>query len=98
MPLISFKHRGLFMLLSEIVEKSLVLEESQIRKDAELVKQIQSCFAHLDLYPEDKINEAYNLHTVAANVRFCAERGLNNTRTGRYGLTWAKALIESTTA
>lgn len=83
------------MKLADIITQNLVLEEKQLAADAELVRQIQARFAELGYYPKQKVDGAYGPKTIAANVNFCGDYHLDNFRTGRYGATWARALVEA---
>jgi peptidoglycan hydrolase-like protein with peptidoglycan-binding domain len=83
------------MKLADIITQNLVLEEKQLASDAELIRQIQVRFAELGYYPKQGIDGTYGPKTIAANVNFCGDYHLDNFRTGKYGATWARALVEA---
>jgi len=83
------------MKLADIINQNLVLEEKAIALDTELVSQIQSRLSALGYYPPKKVDGKYGPLTRGAIVNFCSANNLNNAVNGRYGSTWASALIKS---
>lgn len=81
------------MLLSEIISRNLVVEESTLKKDSQLLKLVQGRLKELNFY-QGAIDGIWGAKTIGAIANFCAARGLNNFKTQRYGSTFARALVE----
>lgn len=81
------------MLLGEIISRNLVVDENQLKTDKELLRQTQTFLSELGYMPTDFVTGEFNPSTTAAIVSFCSSHNLNNFLTGKYGATWAKALI-----
>lgn len=71
-----------------------VIKESELFADHELLTEVQRKLAALGFYTI-KVDGLPGPHTRSAITAFCAAHHLNNSTTGQYGATFAKALIEA---
>lgn len=83
------------MLLADIVCKQLVLSQKDLESDWQLLRQLQTRYAQLGLYPQGEVDGMWGRLTEGANIMFCKAHHLNNVKTGKYGSTWAKAVIDA---
>lgn len=81
------------MLLEAIVLRNLVLTETQVSADTELVRQIQTRLSELNWYPPHAIDGKWGAMTKKAIADFCKSAHLDNDKTGNFGASFAKALL-----
>lgn len=81
------------MKLEDIVSQNKVLTQEQVKADTELLKQIQTRYADIYLYPKDLIDGLWGPKCEAATANFCKQENLSNATTGLYGASFAKALL-----
>lgn len=81
------------MKLEDIVGKNLVLTTDQI-KEPELLGEIQDKLSALGYY-NGSIDKLWGPQSEKAIASFGDEAHLNNEQTGKYGATWAKALLQA---
>lgn len=86
------------MQLQDIITHDKVLAIAQIKADPELLKQIQTRLADLNWYPPHMIDGEWGALTEGAISLFCKQAHLDNAKTGLFGASWAKALIEAIAA
>lgn len=83
------------MRLSDLASANKVLSQSELVLDRELVKEIQSHLARLGFYPSHEIDGIWGPKTENALAQFCELVHLNNHKTGLYGPTFARSLLEA---
>lgn len=82
------------MTLQDIFSSNKVLTLAQIQ-DAELLREIQTQLSRLGLYPKDQIDGIWGSLTESAIATFCSSHHLDNAKTGLFGATFAKALLNA---
>lgn len=81
------------MHLEDIIAQKLVLTAEGL-KNPELLKQLQTRCSELGYY-RGAIDGLWGPHSEGAIAQFCQAHHLDNFKTGKYGATWAKALLEA---
>lgn len=84
------------MRLQTIASANKVLNQSELVADKELVKEIQSQLARIGLYI-GQVDSIWGPKTQDALAQFCASVHLDNHKTGLYGPTFVKELLEAKT-
>ena len=83
--------------LQEIYEEKMVVSLDDLKKDVDLVKQIQIRLHDLNLYPyeADDPDGAWGPNTEEGIEKFCQAVHLNCMDTGLFGPSFAEAMIET---
>ena len=82
------------MRLQTIASANRVLTQSELIADSELIKEIQSHLARIGLYTGE-VDSIWGPKTQSAIASFCASVHLDNHKTGLYGPTFVKELLEA---
>lgn len=83
------------MKLEDIATKKLIVTREQITQNSELLRQIQIQLACLGYYPRSLVDGLWGPQTKASIAAFCSSRHLDNAKTGFFGSSFAKALLEA---
>jgi peptidoglycan hydrolase-like protein with peptidoglycan-binding domain len=82
------------MKLATIVSDSKVIDWKTLTGDQELVREIQNRLSEIGLLKESKLDGTFDPLTKAAIIGFSQNVFLDNGKTGLFGPTFAKKLIE----
>ncbi|WP_017717210.1 glycosyl hydrolase 108 family protein [Kamptonema formosum] len=82
------------MKLATLVKDSKVLDWQTLGSDHELVREIQKRLSEIGLLKESKLDGSFDPLTQAAIIGFSQNVFLDNGKTGLFGPTFAKKLIE----
>lgn len=84
------------MKLETIVADNVIIPLGRLMADSELISEIQTLLAALDLLESPKdIDGEWGIRTEAALNRFCDSVFLNNMRTGQFGKAFAEKLLST---
>jgi peptidoglycan hydrolase-like protein with peptidoglycan-binding domain len=84
------------MKLKEITNTNVVINQSALVKDSELIAEIQTCLVSLGyLLSDQDVDGIWGPRTEAALNHFCNAASLNNMSTGQFGKTFAEKLLQT---
>lgn len=82
------------MNLQEIYERHLIYSLEDVKRDTSLLQQVQTRLQAVGLYA-GKVDGLFGPKTLKGLEEFCNSHYLDNLKSGLFGSTWAKALIEA---